>query len=103
MQQKYIFNASFYTTPSHQPEWEEWLHKEFLPAARALIPQIQTEIFEVLSDINNEMLIFSVQIRCTSQTELKTIQKNTVPLFSDFKHRFGERATNFNSVLNKID
>ncbi|MFO8000353.1 MAG: DUF4286 domain-containing protein [Marinilabilia sp.] len=99
----YIFNASFYTTPPYRPQWENWLYKIFFPFVSDLAPDVKTEVFEVLSEINQDMYIFSVQLRCSSYEELKTIQKMTAPVFDEFKQRFGETVTNFNSVLNKID
>ncbi len=100
---KYIFNASFYATPEHREQWKEWLYNEFLPAVNNDIPGLETEVFEVLSAVNNDMLVFSVQLRCSNIEELKTIQLKTIPVFKSFKIQFGERVTNFNSVLKKID
>lgn len=100
--QRYIFNASFYTTPSHRKQWEEWLNRELLPFVSEILPQVKSEVFEVLSSVNNDMLVFSVQFRCATPTELEVIQQKTTAVFEDFKKQFGERVTNFNSILNKI-
>lgn len=100
---KYIFNASFYTTPDYRIQWQEWLTKELFPFVTERVPESETEVFEVLSEVNQDMLVFSVQFRCSTNDQLDLIQRETVPVFNDFRAKFGERVTNFNSVLNKID
>lgn len=102
-EKKYIFNASFYTTPDYRHEWEKWLNQELVPFVSECVPDSETEVFEVLSEVNQDMLVFSVQFRCSRNDQLTLIQKETVPVFNDFRAKFGERVTNFNSVLNKID
>ena len=100
---KYIFNASFYTTPDYRHQWEEWLNKVLVPFVSERVPESEYEVFEVLSDVNQDMLVFSVQFRCSTNDQLDYIRKETVPVFYDFRVKFGERVTNFNSVLNKLD
>ncbi len=100
---RYIFNASFFTSPEHRSNWETWLHRHFLPFIADINPEVESEVFEVLSDVNQDMLVFSVQMRCATQQEIKTLEQETTPIFDEFKQTFGENATNFNSILNKID
>lgn len=98
-----IFNASFYTTEDFRADWEAWLQETFFPFVAEQVPGSSREVFEVESDVNQEMLVFSVQIRCSTPAELKALQQESVPVFSEFRVRFGETVTNFNSVLIKID
>ena len=100
---KHIFNASFYTTPEYRAQWEEWLKQELFPIVSERVPESDAEIFEVLSNVNQDMLVFSVQFRCHTRGQLDLLEQATVPVFNEFRARFGERVTNFNSVLNKID
>jgi len=100
---RHIFNASFYTTEEYRSDWEAWLDEVFFPFVLEQVPGSSKEIFEVESDVNQEMLVFSVQIRCSTPAELKTLQQESAPVFSRFRARFGESITNFNSVLIKID
>ncbi len=101
-ERKHIFNASFYTTPAYHAQWQEWLHAEFIPAATGIVPGVTTEVFEVHSAINEGMLIFSVQFGCTTLEELAKLEKGTEPVLENFKQKFGEQVTNFNSVLKQI-
>ncbi|WP_016777842.1 DUF4286 family protein [Anaerophaga thermohalophila] len=98
----YIFNASFYTTPKYRGEWEVWLEEELFPFVKQLLPTIEREVFEVFSDANQGMQVLSVQFRCSSGEELELIRQKTNPVFESFRHKFGERITNFNSILSKI-
>jgi hypothetical protein len=98
----YIFNASFYTTPKCRGEWEVWLEEELFPFVKQLLPTIEREVFEVFSDANQGMQVLSVQFRCSSGEELELIRQKTNPVFESFRHKFGERITNFNSILSKI-
>lgn len=100
---RYIFNASFFTSPEHRSDWENWLYEIFFPFISEINPDVESEVFEVLSDVNQDMLVFSVQMRCATQQELKTLEQETTPIFNEFRQTFGETATNFNSVLNRID
>jgi hypothetical protein len=100
---RHIFNASFYTTENYQAEWRKWLDEIFLPFVTEQVPDSEQEIFEVQSEVNQGMLVFAVQIRCSSPGQLETLQKESVSVFNDFRSRFGERVANFNSVLIKID
>ncbi|MFW6389212.1 MAG: DUF4286 family protein [Marinilabiliaceae bacterium] len=100
---RYILNASFFTSPEHRSNWENWLYQKFFPFISKINPEVESEVFEVLSDVNQDMLVFSVQMRCATQNELKTLEQQTTPIFNEFRQTFGETATNFNSILNKID
>ncbi len=103
MDKRHIFNASFYTTENYRAKWRKWLDQEFFPFVAGEVPDSEKEIFEVQSDVNQDMLVFAVQIRCSTAIQLKSLQQETVKVFKDFRARFGERAINFNSVLIKID
>ncbi len=100
---RYIFNASFYTTENYQSEWRKWLDEIFLPFVDDQVPDSEHEIFEVQSDVNKDMLVFAVQIRCSTPEQLEVLQKELSTVFNNFRARFGERIANFNSVLIKID
>ena len=100
---RYIFNASFFTSPELRSDWERWLYNNFFPFISKINQEVESEVFEVLSDVNQDMLVFSVQMRCATQQEIKALEQETTPIFDEFKQTFGENATNFNSVLNKID
>jgi hypothetical protein len=100
---RYIFNASFYTTETYQAEWRKWLDETFFPFVTEQVPDSDQEIFEVQSEVNQGMLVFAVQIRCSTSAQLETLQKESVSVFNEFRARFGERIANFNSVLIKID
>ena len=100
---RYIFNASFYTSHEIRPKWESWLYEKFLPFISEINPEVETEVFEVLSDVNQDMLVFAVQMRCATQEELQHIDEQSAPIFNAFREEFGENGTHFNSVLNKID
>ncbi len=100
---RYIFNASFYTTENYQSEWKKWIDEVFFPFVVGQVPDSDQEVFEVQSEVNQDMLVFAVQIRCSSPGQLDKLQKESVSLFNEFRARFGERIANFNSVLIKID
>jgi hypothetical protein len=102
-QKRYIFNASFYVTPDYRPQWEEWLNNELFPFVSKKVPESETEVFEVFSDVNQDLLVFSVQFRCNTPVQVDTLKNETISVFNDFRAKFGERVTNFNSILNKID
>jgi hypothetical protein len=101
-QKEYIFNASFYTSPKYRDEWEVWLEEELFPFVKQLVPTTEGEVFEVFSDANQGMQVLSVQFRCSGREELELIRQKTNPVFESFRHKFGERITNFNSILSKI-
>ena len=100
---RYILNTSFFTSPEQHADWNTWLYQRFFPFISKINPEVETEVFEVLSDVNQDMLVFSVQMRCATQQEIKSLEKETTSIFSEFKRTFGETATHFNSFLNKID
>lgn len=98
----HIFNASFYTEPAYRQQWEGWLHDVLIPRVSGIVAGIVTEVFLVQSDVNEGMLVYSVQFRCSTADELETLKRETEPVFNDFRMQFGERVTNFNSVLKKL-
>jgi len=98
----YIFNASFYVNPDQYTQWRDWLDQRLFPFVEKIVPGLRFQVFEVLSEVNQGMLVFSVQFQCSDKEQLERIQNETLPVFEEFRMQFGEQVTHFNSILSRI-
>ncbi|MGQ1889649.1 DUF4286 family protein [Thermophagus sp. OGC60D27] len=98
----YIFNVSFYVDPDQYSRWRDWLDKVLFPFVEKILPGNRPQVFEVLSEGNQGIMVFSVQFQCSDKVQLERIQEETLPVFDLFKREFGEQVTHFNSVLSRI-
>ena len=99
----FIFNTTFSVEKESLDEWEQWMQKTYLPTFKGILPNVKHQLFELLTNNQEESVNYSCQWRCSNPDELEVINKYSTILFNNLSETMGERCLHFISILKSHD
>ena len=98
----FIFNTSFYVNAPFYERWEKWLNDILFPAISDKFPNIDVEVFKVVTPCADNSKTFSVQWRCNNINDTKQLDLFVTDFYCQLPRLFGEDVVHFNSVMKKL-
>lgn len=95
----YIFNTTFSVEKNSKKEWEVWMRKTYLPTFKDLLPDVKHQLFELMTNIQEDSTNYSCQWQCNNPDELEILNKYSSILFSNLSKEMKEKCLHFSSIL----
>ncbi|TAJ14646.1 DUF4286 family protein [Marinilabiliaceae bacterium JC017] len=94
-----VFNTTFSINTEYLERWEEWMKKTYLPTFKELLPDVVSELYEVMAVVNENSTNYSCQWRCSEPEELEVIHKYSNILLNNLSGEYGENCLHFSTIL----
>ncbi len=95
----FIFNTTFSVEKDRQEEWEQWMRKTYIPTFKDLLPDVKHQLFELMTNTQEDSINYTCQWQCNNPDELGIINKYSSILFNNLTEKMGEKCLHFSSIL----
>ena len=95
----YIFNTTFTVEKGNLKKWEVWMQRSYLPTFKDLLPEVTHQLFEMMTNTQDNSINYSCQWQCNNPDELEVLNKYSSILLNNLGEEMGERCLHFSSIL----